>query len=1101
MSKPIPRRTFLRAISLFTASAVTNQLLVTQSAWGFLRARLSKRKISTLPPGLYSWGLNTDGVLGQGHTSSVLNPTRIGTDTTWSSINVIAGQAETALALKQDGTIWGWGQDWNGQLRLPIASFAESATEISTETWLDVYSNESSYSNNHVALKSDSTLWSWGTGGAELGLGYSSSTILSTPVQIPGTTWTKIFGSSQICHAQKSDGTLWGWGENYSGGLGKSGLPTKVSTPVQIFNFGGWKSILTRGQGMEQFYALRDDGSLYASGTFSGYSWPNYHVSSPTLVPGGITWSKVSSGGPNFTLAISTTGALYATGQNFQGQLGVGDNIHRSTFVQVGTDTDWMDVQCSSSGSAIALKTNGTLWRWGYGTYIDDWDGKSTPVQFGSDTTWTKISMGLSHALGLQSNGTIWSWGYGYNYPLGHGNTNNVSLPTQIGVGTTWTDISAGGYSSFAIQSDGTLWSWGTSDRGRTSQSLTRSTPVKIGSATYWARVFAGADNVFMKTITGEVYFAGYNGVFRYSGNPTYNATSYSSPVQQGSANWTTVCSFNTTESSDYGGVGCVHALKPDGTLWTWGRNDLGIAGTLAVTEYSSPVQIGSVNTWSSLSGSNGSYFAIRNDGSMWSWGLSNYGNLGLGISCTISSPTLVSAASTWKSIHVSSQSQFFGIKNDGTLWHWGGPLMINANKPAISPVQVGALTTWSELFSDFYEGNVFARMTDGTLRVWGTSNSYGAMGIGNTTNPISTPTQIGTASDWASVAFASSSTVFLKTNGDMYWCGYNYGMTTGRPFSSGVSTPVLLTSGYPWQKVCATRNANGSFHIGILGMSTSNKLAFFGYNDNFSMRSQVSSPIQVVSGTDWSKISLSDGVACAIKTDGSLWAWGYNCYYNQYLGSVGIGQSIGTKSPIRVGTTTWLSICSSGRSNAGIRSDGTLWIWGARNGSGSYSTPVQVGSHTDWSRISVAGASSNYYYAGLKSNGDLWFWGSTPYGNIVQPTYSSTPVQYGTDTWIDIAGCSTHFLAIKSDGTMWSAGQNLYGQLGQSDYTNRSSLTKIGSASNWAKVTCVADYSMALKTNGTVWHWGGNIISPVQVGTASDWLQIAGGKGRFAIR
>ena len=198
-----------------------------------------------------------------------------------------------------------------------------------------------------VATKTDGTLWAWGKNNyGQLGL--SDGNNRHSPVQVgAGTTWSNATTSRDATIAIKTDGTLWTWGLNDNGQLGQNNTAYK-SSPVQV-------------------------------GT-------------------GTTWSKISEG-KMCTFAIKTDGTLWSWGLNADGQLGQGNIISRSSPVQVGTGTTWSEIGCGATGAvAAAIKTDGTLWSWGYNAQGQQGRGdtiaRSSPVQVGALTTWRKVSAG-----------------------------------------------------------------------------------------------------------------------------------------------------------------------------------------------------------------------------------------------------------------------------------------------------------------------------------------------------------------------------------------------------------------------------------------------------------------------------------------------------------------------------------------------------------------------------------------------------------------------------------------------------------------------------------------------------------------------------------
>jgi alpha-tubulin suppressor-like RCC1 family protein len=271
------------------------------------------------------------------------------------------------------------------------------------------------------------------------------------------------------------------------------------------------------------------------------------------------------------------------------------------------------------------------------------------------------------------------------------------------------------------------------------------------------------------------------------------------------------------------------------------------------------------------------------------------------------------------------------------------------------------------------------------------------------------------------------------------------------------------------------------------------------------------SSPIQVGSLTNWRLIAGGWYTTAAIKTDGTLWTWGQNTN-----GALGLSDLVHRSSPVQVGSLTNWRLVTAGRYvMAAIKTDGTLWIWhgGASAGNGAsgvgvalLSSPVQVGSSTNWRVVSVWGD----HTTAITNNGALWTWGYNNQGQLGQgnTTHLSSPVQVGSLTnWRQIASGNFHTAAVKTDGTLWTWGRNSTGQLGQGTITHLSSPVQVGSLNNWKLVACGRYHTVSIKTDGTLWTWGrndsggalglGDIVhrsSPVQVGSLTNWRQAACG-------
>ena len=178
-------------------------------------------------------GDNHQGQLGLNDVILRSSPTQI-PGTTWSSDSrKWGGGWYNVVTVKTDGTLWSWGyQNNGGELGQNNRTRYSSPTQVGSETtWK--YASGGSQSYSMYGTKTDGTLWSWGGNGYG-SLGQNDTTLRSSPVQIPGTTWDIVKAGGQSCVATKTDGTLWVWGWNNQGGLGLNQGSISISSPIQI---------------------------------------------------------------------------------------------------------------------------------------------------------------------------------------------------------------------------------------------------------------------------------------------------------------------------------------------------------------------------------------------------------------------------------------------------------------------------------------------------------------------------------------------------------------------------------------------------------------------------------------------------------------------------------------------------------------------------------------------------------------------------------------------------------------------------------------------------------------------------------------------------
>jgi alpha-tubulin suppressor-like RCC1 family protein len=370
--------------------------------------------------------------------------------------------------------------------------------------------------------------------------------------------------------------------------------------------------------------------------------------------------------------------------------------------------------------------------------------------------------------------------------------------------------------------------------------------------------------------------------------------------------------------------------------------------------------------------------------------------------------------------------------------------------------IQYGGVWTTSQA-NDAVASGTWAVPPQPHLYGWGLNNN-GALGLGNTTN-YSSPKQVGSLTNWLNIASSTYSLLSVKTDGTLWACGSNIQGQLGLGNTTNYSSPKHVGALTNWASV------SGSY-VYSYGIKTDGTLWAWGYNVNGQLgigtNTNVSSPTQVGALTNWKFISsIGSFGAAAIKTDGTLWTWGQN-----YQGCLGLGNTTNYSSPKQVGgLTTWVNLSGGGSGYViAVKTNGTLWAWG-KNTNGqlglgnitSYSSPIQVGALTNWGNA----ITGNSFTIAVKTDNTLWTWGQNNQGQLGlgNTTYYSSPKQVGIlSNWSKTSAGYNYFLAIKTDGTLWGAGQNYYGQLGLGNTTNYSSPKQVGSLTTW--LTVAAGYN-----------------------------------------
>ena len=301
--------------------------------------------------------------------------------------------------------LWTWGQGSYGRLGNDTAT--NKSTPVTTSAGGTNWKQVSSGGAHCAAIKTDGTLWTWGRGTFGQ-LGTNHTTERSTPVTTfaGGTNWKQVSSGGYYTAAIKTDGTLWTWGRGAEGQLGTTGFADKNS-PVTTFAGGtNWKQV---SAGNRHCAAIKTDGTLWTWGAGSdgqlGTNSTTNKFTPVTTFAGGTNWKQVSAASVNgySTVALLDDGVnkqLFLFGRNSSGQLGfLPPNIIPDQVE--GNSTNWKQVSVGSQHCA-AIKTDGTLWTWGQGSYgklgTNDTTNRVTPVTtFVGGTNWKQVSSGYTH--------------------------------------------------------------------------------------------------------------------------------------------------------------------------------------------------------------------------------------------------------------------------------------------------------------------------------------------------------------------------------------------------------------------------------------------------------------------------------------------------------------------------------------------------------------------------------------------------------------------------------------------------------------------------------------------------------------------------------
>jgi alpha-tubulin suppressor-like RCC1 family protein len=965
---------------------------------------------------VWAWGNNGFGQLGDGTTTQKTSPVRIagaGSDVA----NIAAGSGHT-LAIKHSGELWGWGASGVGQLGCGGSCGSTLAPQRigSSNEWLAVAAGQGS----SLGAMSDGTVWAWGLNNYGQ-LGDGTITTRTVPVKIlwKGDFWREVGGGSSHSAALKSDGTLWTWGGNADGQLGDKSNQDK-HMPQKIGD-NRWAGL---GIGRHSM-AVKSDGTLWGWGNGTIGQLGNGVTASKNypVVVGGSPWSSVAAG-TFHSAGLKADGSLWTWGNNGNGQLGCGAGCGATNAPQqLLAGTTWLSVAIGDFHTA-AVKSDGTLWAWGYNGNGNLGDGTTTqssiPVAItAAGDNWLAVSAGYLHTVALKSDGTLWSWGYNGYGQLGLGNTTQQTTPQQIQPGSSWKVVSAGYYHTAALRSDGTLWAWGNNSSGQLGIGNTtqQTTPQQIGTDANWVSVSAGDSHTLAVKADGTLWVWGYNG---------YGQIGDWSTVNKNVPTW---IDPQYTWLSVAAGVSHTLATKADGSLWGWGHNSSGELGDGTITDSPIPKRIGYSSDWLAVAAGWTYSVGLKSDGTLWSWGYGYYGNLGSGTPFNELSPQQI-GTDTWKTFTV-GWLHTLGIKSDGTLWAWGqngGKLGDGGAAIQYVPVAIAPGTTWTAIAAG--NNHTLGIKEDGTLWAWG-DNSYSQLGCGGgCLAPTNVPQQIGSASNWVSVAAGANHSIGITSDGKLYGWGDNSLGQSGLGSGTVATTPAQIGAGTGWVAVASKDNHT-------LAVDSGGRLYAWGDNSSGQLgnggNSTTYTPTQVGTDSFWTGIfAAGNGHSVAANKNGMLYAWGSNNY-----GQVGDGVSYSRNTATRI--TTALNVTLSGLGSGTVTAQALSCAGRSCSGSYEYGSNVVLtaaadsnSSFTSWlGCTSVAGTICTANLTQLSTTVYALFNDtSKPTGSIsIAADYTSGITKYTKNTTLSLTMAASDPVGVaqmqfSEDGSTWTTAE-----------------------------------------------------------------------------
>ena len=637
----------------------------------------------------------------------------------------ITSCADNTYVLDSNGKVWGWGDNSYRQLGEALTEEQKSTftpTEMLSLSGIKAISAGRGYL---LALANDGSVWGVGNNANRQVAPDSNVDRIARPAHIQGLSNIKaISAGNGYAMAIKDDGTVYIWGD-YRYKTNNNLKPTQakylsdidkifalnhyafaMDTSGEAFEFKGIYTVTNDVDSIDKaiavvesnsrVYAARQDGTLW---TWSIYRNDIRQVEGVSnivqlsmnkgsgilaLDADGTLWqcddttlkvSKISnidkvtkiSSGTAHLAAIREDGSVWTWGDNSKGQLGNGGALFYKTPVKLEAISN-VKAAAATKEYSVILKNDGTVWTFGSnkngvlgdGTYTD----KYAPIQVQGLTDIEKISASATHVLALKEDGTVWAWGSNDSGQLGDGTYTNRLTPVQVKNIKNVADIAALNQFSIVLLKNGNVWTWGNSGYGVESDKvkIDRTLPMQVNELYGIKMISAGYDHILALKSDRTVWVLGSGSSGQYGYEVPQKELDKMKPLR-----------VSGVSDVKYIAAGYYHniAIKWNGTVIGWGDNSFGQLGVKNTGNIYSKYTIRNFeNVASLIAGSNHS-FAIKNDGTIWAWGNNSSGQLGIGNDVAYFNPVEVPNLGDVRCI-AAGNNYSMAVQNDGTLWVWG---------------------------------------------------------------------------------------------------------------------------------------------------------------------------------------------------------------------------------------------------------------------------------------------------------------------------------------------------------------------------------------------------------------------------------------------
>ena len=923
------------------------------------------------------------------------------------------------LALGSDGTVYGWGYNGYGQLGNSTYAYSASPVKVLNPEGTDAIGDIFDISaGQYYSVLSDieGNVYSFGYNG-NYRLGSTTSSYTNKPIKVETLSNIELIAASEGGHTAVSnyDGFMYTVGLNDAGQLGlgdyaqrsefeqvgdtivesdpsiiKMKVGENKDLQVTLNNTFNLKVDVADRENIE--LQVVDKNVLQLNGNkATGIRTGKTLIIAKHVPTGKIRYIQVDvtqgdeyvaskiANGNDFTVALRADGNVWTWGTNAYGTLGRDDVSYSNVPGKVSLNDEKIEDIAVGDNHVLALTEDGKVYSWGYNGYGQLGRGgavnKAYKVvdQNGKELEGiVKVKAGKNVSYAIDSFGKVYAWGQGY-----YGNARVINGIEEIEGISGITDISK----SFVVSAEGKMYIYKVTAKdgiltiGNMQELTTKETTESINKA---ISVSEGNDHAAFVTEAGTIYSIGNNSFGQLGNGTTVSTTDKVVEVCLSE----TIPLYGVVDV--YAGDRYTVALTSSGELYTWGMNtnkEQGIEDQVIVRN---PELNTKVSGLIGVTAGYGTTTVVKEDGTVWGIGQGKLGQLGNREERDSQDPIMA--------------GEYF--------------VKANTNRVEVAVGESVDLSAYVEYFNMIYSD---------------------VKGVTFTSKDTS-------------VAYLGELSEEEKASLEDYEFGKK--LTASR-----VGTTTVVVS------------QNNSENIGIIQVEA--------ITEKTEIKPQV---------------ATGDSHTVMLKTDGTVWSYGNNTY-----GQLGIDSYEGTDEPVKVifpTGTKIVQIAAGENHSVALDSNGNVWTWGRNNyyqlglwGWGNLAKPYNIGN--TGSKVVKITAEGNLTVM-LTEKGEVYTHGINADGEAGNGEYT-TRVTYGkannVNNIIDIAVGKSHVMLLRSDGTVYATGSNLYGQLGIGNKnTTKTNEYKKLSLKNIAYIEAGENSSSALTADGRVYVWGSNVYG--QLGT-----------------